>query len=66
MVLTPVSWKTLFAAVSSPSAREIKVRVLLRHGHPLLVLPLRQRVAPAAALALYPAQTPLARLVKAL
>lgn len=66
MPATPLSWKALFTASPASQAREIQVRVLLRRGHPLLVLPLRQRVAPAAALALYPAQTPAARLAKAL
>lgn len=59
------SWKALFAAPASSQPREIKVRVLLRRGHPLLVLPRHQRVPAAAALALYPAQTPVARLAKA-
>ena len=63
---TARSWVELFATeAGGAGAGEVRFRVLRKHGEPLLVLPTNNHCA-AQAMALYPAQTAVARVVRSL
>jgi hypothetical protein len=60
-----MSWNELFALANASGAMsEVEMRVLKKHGRPLLLVPKMQQLA-ARCLDLYPAQTSRARLAKA-
>src|ERR1043165_1593238 len=59
-------WDGLFGAKPGPSdGVRVEMRLLKKHGRPLLLLPCHPRAA-VATLSLYPAQTPRARAARAL
>lgn len=62
----PAPWERLFPAPScGKDALPLRLRLVRKHGHPLLLVPANRAVI-ADALALYPAQTRLARLARVL
>jgi hypothetical protein len=58
-------WRALFEPATDATGEARTVRVVRKHGHDLLVLP-ADRAAAARSMALYPAQTTLAKGAKAL
>ncbi len=65
MATTQNFWAELFAADNGEGSAQIEMRLLRKRGRPFLLLP-TQRKAAAVSLQLYPAQTPRARLARAL
>ena len=59
--MAPASWKALFEP-AGPGAHAVEVRVFVRGGHPLLVIPTGPRFPAGTAFALYAPQTLVARI----